>query len=492
MSTNTAPTRRVARFAVASLPFVVPFLVLLLATLPQGFETLVSGYNVPLDATPSQARRIFGGSDAGSLLGAAISFHDTGIIVLEWKWVYAFWPPGMIWVDRAMLSVHDVLGVPIVIQMVLANCLALEAFIGTGFTVIWRRRGLLTASLFGVGALLYSGISVWGVKSGLFYADTFGVVAYCTALLLLALVPGAATGRRRVLIVGAGVLLAVACYFRASFELIVLATLVVSAASLAVILVFRRLRKGKAFAETVPALLVPLAGASAVAEILLTPWRLYAGLRIHPVDFRWSALSDLVAAARWLPNRVLEAEGAGSAADGHSNWVCLADPVQCERIYALEQGTAAPYSGGPNGYFTTEQLNDMATDAIISHPFSVIGERIQAIYLGLFANTGGPIGDFAIAESLLIVLLFAASLVVLIRTRTFLNPGFSLLVAATVLQFGVLLLLHMEARYFLGIELGIILLAPLILGPGGVRSRETVTPLTTGSPGPAEAERATG
>jgi hypothetical protein len=452
---------------VAALAFVVPFLVLLLVTLPQGAATLVSGFAVPLDASPAQARAAFGGSDAGSLLGAAISYHRTGLILAEWKWAYSFWPPGMIWLERGMLSVHDALGVPIVVQMVIANCLALAALIGTGFTVIRRQRGLITASVFGLGVLLYSGISVWGVKSGLFYSDTFGVIGYCLALLLLALVPAATTRSRKFLVVGAGVLLAVACYFRASFEVVVLVTLAVSVAGLAVIFLIRRARRASGFTAAAPALLVPLALSSGIAEFLLAPWRLYAGLRIHPGDFRWSAVSDLVSGARWIPTRVLEAEGAGFASAGHSNWICLADPVQCERIYALEQSTSAPYSGGPDGYFTAAQLNDMATQTVISHPFSVIGERIYALYLGLFTNTGGQIGDFAVAESLIIVLLLITSLVVLIRSRTFLNPGFSLLIAATVLQFGVQLLLHMEARYFLGIELGILLIAPLILGPGG-------------------------
>jgi hypothetical protein len=459
-----------SRPAVRNLAPGVAFLVtLLLITLPRGLNSTVTAYAIPVTTRSAAAVKIFGLSDSGSLLGAAIAWQKQGHIFSNHFWVLDDWPPGMVAVDRLLLSFESGLGIPITLSMVLLNCVVWAAFLGFVFVLLWRWKSFWIALLFGAGALLYSGVSIWGLQSGLFYSDSFGAIAYCWSLLFLLLTVRAQTFRRRLWLAGiAGVFLALASYFRASFELVADATLVIAAVVVVILLIARR--RGRVSPVALPAF-VSLGVTGAVAQAVMLPWRAYAGLRIHIGDFRWSTVADLTSAARWIPDSLLLKENARFAADGHSNWACLDDPVECKRIFALEETTKAPYSAGPNGYFTGAQLDHLTFESILAHPFTYLFERIDALTFGFASNTGGPVKDLALPESLIMGALLVAAIIVIVRSRTILNPAYLFFLFATVVQIGTLALIHMEPRYFLGVELSIVVMAPFILARSRVPLR---------------------
>lgn len=462
-------------------PFVIFFVTLVLITIPRGVNTAVSVFNLPLMTNSAVAVKAFGGSDAGSLFGAALSLRAHNGITIDAWWVYNLWPPGMIGIDRILLSLEARFGIPVVFSMVMLNCAVWAIFLGIVFQTIRKICGIRTAIVFGAGVFLYSGLNAWGVRTGLFYSDSFGAMAFCLGLLALVLASRAVIMKHRVLLSAvAGIFLAGACYFRASFELLADATLVLSAVLIVLALIFRRSERARRFTVSPLRALIPLGVMGAVAQVFLSPWRLYLGTRIHPGDFRWSTVSDLTSAARWIPDKVLLDAGAGFAANGHSNWACIDDRVQCAKIYALEKTSAAPYAPSSGGHFTGAQFDHMTLQSILAHPFNYIFERIDALAFGFASNTGGAVKDLALPESIILAVLAVAVLVLVIKRRLFSNPAYLFFFFATAIQFATLALIHMEPRYFLGIELSVIVIAPFALMDR--RNRRAKDPTTVTPP----------
>jgi hypothetical protein len=463
LPTDSRSFARSRRVLSSVAPFVAFFLTLLLITLPRGLNSIVTAFNVPVLTWSGPAAKAFGGSDAGSLLNAAITLRKDGHIFADMFPVYDLWPPGMVGVDRVLLAIESQFGIPIVLSMVILNCAVWAGFLGFIFLLLRRWKGFSVAFLFGAGALLYSGVNDWGVRSGVFYSDSFGAIFYCCSLVVLLLAARATTRRRGLgLAALAGVFLAAASYFRASFELVADATLVVAAIVLAVLLFARWRGRPTGMALTSFLSIVVMSG---VAQVVMLPWRAYLGLRIHIGDFRWSTVSDLTSAAPWVPNSLLPTGSGGFLGAGHSNFACLDDPVECKKIYAIEGASKAPYSAGPDGHFTGAQFNHFTFDSFLAHPFNYIFERIDSLAFGFASNTGESVKVLALPESLILVGLFIAVVVVWIRSRNFLNPVYLFLFFSTLIQMGTLALIHMEPRYFLGVELSILVIAPFILAP---------------------------
>ena len=442
-------------------PFLAFFVTLLFLSLPKGLSSLAAWVSIPVTTRSAEAAEAFGFSDAGSLLKAAMSLRESGTITPEWQWVYNLWPPGMVIVDRVMLELEALINVPIVLLMVVLGCLVWAALFGTWFAMVRSRWGSIPAVVFGIGAVLYSGISVWGVKNGLFYADSFGTAAFCLSILLLVKVSQAQTSKQRVVLASlAGVALATACYFRASFEIVAGGTLLLASVMLVVALIARASHRLPVFAPGAIGAMLPLAVMGIAAQIVMLPWRLYSAITNHPGDFRWSTVSDLASPARWLPESILRDAGMQFAIDGRSNWACTNDPVQCNTIFRLENTTESPYSGG---YFTPREFDAMALQAFFAHPFRFIAERLDALWIGLSATTGTSVTQQALPESLLLVGLFVAIVAVIIRTRLFNNPGILYFLIASAGQIATLTMMHMESRYFLALELSTIMVAALVL-----------------------------
>lgn len=448
------------------LPFVGFFVTLLFLSLPKGLSSLAAWVSIPVMTRSAEAAEAFGFSDAGSLLKAAMSLRASGTITPEWRWVYNLWPPGMVIVDRVMLEFEALLNVPIVLLMVILNCLVWAALLGAWFAMVRNRWGFLPALVFGIGAVLYSGLSVWGIKNGLFYADNFGTAAFCFAILLLVKVGQTQNSKQRLVLSSlAGVALAAACYFRASFEIVAGGTLLLASIILVVALIARVSHRLPVFSPGAIGAMLPLVVMGVAAQIVMFPWRLYSALKNHPGDFRWSTVSDLASSARWLPDSILRDNGMQFSIDGRSNWACANDPVQCSTIFRLENSTASPYSGG---YFTPREFDAMALQSFLAHPLRFIAERLEALWIGLSAATGASVTQQALPESLLLVGLVIAIITVVIRMRQFTNPGILFYLIASAGQIATLTLMHMESRYFLALEVSTIIVAALVL-PGAFR-----------------------
>lgn len=465
--------------AAVVLPYVGFFLLLLWMTLPSGATSVIGGNHLNLFDDSARLRAILGGSDAGSLLTAAENFKANGRITPEFRWVFDYWPPGMVMVDRVLLQLEKWTGIPITPMMIVLNCGLWALLLGAWFNLIRAVSSLWPALLFGAGVLVYSGISNWGVGNGMFYSDSFGVIGFCFALFCLLQRERTSTTRsRRTWLILSGVSLALGAYFRASFELVADATLALAVLVIVVALVARWRGGWGRYTAWSFATVLPIAIVAGIAQLIMLPWRIYLGLVNHPGDFRWSAVSDLASVARWLPESVLREDNNLFGLAGHSNWACLSDPEQCSTIFRLELKAENPYGGSNGGYFTGSQFDQMTLHSFFTHPFAFITERLDALSLGFAANTGSGVSNVALPESLAIVALFVTVVVVFIRTKAFSNLAYLFLFVATAAQLATLALLHMESRYFLGIELSIILVGAFtvasVYGRRGARAAASV------------------
>ena len=441
------------------------FAILLVVSLPQGLDSLVSIVGVPVTSNSDQLADAFGYRDSGSMLKAAISIYDNGRLIGDFFWVFNLWPPGMVVVDVVLLHIEAVTGVPLGVLMVVLNAVIWAALLGAVFVVVRRRRGLAIAGVFALAALLYSGVSSWGANLGLFYSDSFGAIAFSAALLLLFLAAEQTSWKPRLVrAVWAGALLAAAAYFRATFELVNNVLFVLAIAFVAVLLVLRLVRRRGPASSALWLVSLPLAVSGTVYMVLTLPWRLYAARSIRTGDLRWSVVSDLVSGDRWAPDSALTGD-AGFLLEGHSNWACHLDLDECRRIAALENATEAPYSGGVGGHFSNAEFDHLTVQAVLEHPLQFLAERFSMLTLGFASSTGQLVGVMAVGESLVLAALLALLVFAFIRRGGFRNPGFVFLALATTLQFATLAGFHMESRYFLGIELSLLVMGALIVGP---------------------------
>lgn len=455
---STRPlSRRLKAAGIAIAPYVVFFILIMVITLPEGLDSKVGSAHLGLFTWSADAAKSMGQSDSGSLLNAAISIKGSGKLLSDVFWVFHFWPPGMVVLDIVLLYLESAFLIPITFLMVIVNSALWAVFLGVAFRVIDKRFGTLPAVIVTSGMLLSSAVTSWGTGWGLFYSDSYGAVAYCFSILFLILIPTVSDRWQRIRYASyAGVLLAVASYFRATYELIATAAVVCAAVLIVLLLIFRWLRRLKRLtAISLPAV-VSIGLAALVAQVLMTPWRLIAGLKIHPGDFRWSTVSDLASGARWIPDQLLAANPtAGFAKAGHSNWACMDDPAQCEQIFSQEGSGTLAYTG--SGHFTGAEFDQMTLKSFLSHPWAFLSERINAISFGFLSNTGASVKVYAMPESLLLLVLFISLIVVLMKTHQLMNAGYLLYFSATLLQLATISLLHMESRYFLGIELSTML-----------------------------------
>lgn len=478
--------RALRTFGLAIAPGAAFFVLLMLMSMPQGIDTLLTAAKVPVDTGSAELLQKLGASDAGSLLGAAMSITKEGTMLTPTFGVFNYWPPGMVGVDIVLLAVEKVTGLAIVFLMVVLNAIVWSVFLGITFQVIRARRGIAIATIFAAGSLLYSGTALWGVNGGLFYSDSFGALAFCAAIVVLYCLPDVLSPRRRFWnAIGAGLLLGTAAYFRASYELVDNVIFVVAGGIVVILLILRRWRPSLSSAGTLWRVTVPLALAGVGYMAFTLPWRLYATKRIRPGDLRWSTVADLVNGARWKQDALLNSQGAKFLEVGHVNWSCEIDPVKCADIARLELASSAPYTG--NGHFTNSQFLTMSIQSIFEHPLAFLGERLAALTLGVTTATGAGIGNLAVVETVILAILLVLSYIAFFRRAGFRNPGFVLFTGGTLVQVVTLAGFHMESRYFLGIELGVIVVSALVVGrqgkwssPGDLRQEvEPARPIRT-------------
>lgn len=416
---------------------------------------------LPFDTAVSDVRQSWGSSDAGSYLQAALSLHDSGTIPEEDRWILNLWPPGMVWLNLALVTLSENFGIPFLVQSLFVNAWALAIVTTKIFTILVEKGRALWAG-FITAFLLSSSITQFGTN----YIGMSDSLAACLVVLSgIYLFEWVSLNEERVVsnrLLKAAFALGFAMYLRVTvdtFALLMVIFLLLWVATQWIIKFLVPRNAGRSPKRNVAGLAFVLG----VSQLLTLPWRFFVGTVYRPGDFRWSTASDYYGPYKWIPTERFESWEAGWLIEGHANFACLNDPEQCHAINQDELLAESPFSGGPSGAYTTGEHNLLAIQSFLESPSPYVVERLSILAQGFVAPVGAPVGTVSAFETVALLLLFLPGLIMILRYPERLNSGLVFLLSFTILNVGFLALVHMETRYLLGVKLAMLVITALAL-----------------------------
>jgi len=418
---------------------------------------------VTLQLAPERMAQIFGFSDQGSYLQAAISLIATGHNTQQWAWVLNLWPPGMVWLDAGIIRFSP-LDYGVTIGLITALLWS-----ATLAVLTWPfMRGVkpaLVVLLVEFAILGTSPFQSWMFDEGLFYADGLAAGLF---MLGLALIVNRLRSAAPVQVwirdgIYAGIAFAAAIYLRAAYQLVPWA-LAALALVIAGMVIVKRIRGLPTLDLGRQAIL--LVFAALTVPILMQPYSAFVQQDRGRTQFVMT--QDLVYEDVWkspqldtIPQWVL---------DGGATLGCDIDPGECALIHrAKSEGKV----------FTPKELRDALVKAIVAHPVPFVGNRISYVAKQWFADElgsyshqktdyrSGPV-SYSSSDNLnpgqglsyLIVLIVALVAACILAAR-----GRWALLIIPIMAMAILAplaIVHVEVRYLIPLKL-IGLLAPVLL-----------------------------
>lgn len=265
-------------------------------------------------------------SDPNTFAGAAKEIAQFGWVTEKNTWVMNLWPPGFMLLEAGIIFLFGV-NAPIVLILQVLACGALAMMLSL-------QRSLLSRFVGGTAALVLPLLLFVFPMPRLFLFEPFGVVLgetfsvsfFISAGLLLLF---AVEGRRIGLAVLAGLLLALAAYFRSQYESILMA-----ATGLAILLglwcLWRR-RRNELPAERAAysTILQVVTVALLVAHAAMLPWRLHSYFVAK--NFVWVQTAEHIFKTGLLSDKTLiDAQGEFFVVGG-GNVACHVEPTYCDQ-----------------------------------------------------------------------------------------------------------------------------------------------------------------
>lgn len=418
---------------------------------------------VTLEMPVDRLLEVFGFSDPGSSLQAAQNLIANGTSTPEWEWVLNLWPPGMVWLDAAILYASPL---PFGVSIALVSSLVWSlTFAVLAWPFVRTTKGAIITVVVELAVLATSPFQSWMFDEWPFYADGFAVASFLLGVGIL-VNRVRRPGDRLVWVrdgIFAGIAFAFTIYMRSSYQLVpwMLAAIGVV---LVVVIVLRR-RRGRDYASPLRQLLF-VGTATATILLLLAPYAAYTYKQDGRLAF--VATEDLVYEHVWqdpktddLPQWMI---------DGGSSLGCDLDQATCDRVHEQIAAGNAP---------TPDQLRGLLISAVVANPGEFVANRVYYVLSQWFADerdsyTHKP-GDYTpgqdtytmspnlnVPQNLLylgfLITAVACSLVLVRRGEWLLLfiPGSVLAVLAP------LAVVHVEVRYLIPLKL-LALLVPVLL-----------------------------
>lgn len=171
-----------------------------------------------LTEDPEKMRELFGLSDAGSYLGAALQLTRDGFLEAGNNWIMNLWPPGMVIVDAFLLKyIHNY--VPFGVALMSLTAMVWYVVLFVFCHAVYRMWGFLSALGFITLVVLLSPIRGYVLGYWVFYADGLGVAFFLGFLVFLT--KALFSESWKVLAANSlfsGVCLALAAYLRAAYH----------------------------------------------------------------------------------------------------------------------------------------------------------------------------------------------------------------------------------------------------------------------------------
>jgi hypothetical protein len=422
------------------------FLTVLASVFPSGVDSVHLG--AKLSDPPEKIAQIFGFSDAGSYLKAAIELQNLGGLTTDKFWVLNLWPPGMVLLNAGLIQLFgDGFGVAYGLLTVFVWTTLLSAF---GLRLL-KRFGSIAAFASSALILVSSPMQMWILGTGLFYAEGFSTAAYLAGLILI--IKSSDTRDRKTLLgygVFAGTAFAAAAYFRSTFSLIEPALLLFAAIFSILFLLSRYSSTLRNMRSVLAKSSLSFGSAWIAMFVLMEPWLRFTELAIRPELRTWSVVSGGFFRGAWTER----SEMADFLAAGGVGWACKIDPLFCEEVREYEASTGQ--------LFPIQEIAVATVKTAALNLDEYLLDRLDFISAGWFSSEGS-MGTPSILWGVILLLGLACVLGLAIRLIRIQNY---VVIAAIFLSFLLVLPLfvgHVEPRYFIPLKL-LIVLIPWILG----------------------------
>jgi hypothetical protein len=429
--------------------FLVLFILVtaLVSVFPNGVDSVHLG--AKLSDSPQELFEIFGLSDSGSYMRAALELQNLGGLTPDKYWVIGLWPPGMVILNAALIQVFgDGFGVAYGLLTVTVWTALLSAF---GIKIL-RRFGSIAAFASSALVLASGPMQIWIFDSGLFYAEGFSTAANLSGLILL-INSSRSLDRKAMISYGifAGICFAVAAYFRSSFSLIEPALLLLTVIFSILFLLSRYSSKLRGSKSILSSSSISLGSAWITMFLLMEPWLRFTELAIRPGERYWSAVSGNFFRGAWTQR----SEMPDFLAFGGVGWACEIDPVFCEEVRVYEGSTGQLLDIGT--------ISAMTVQTALLNLDKYLLDRWDFISTGWF-STEASMGNPGILWGSFF--LFGLAVVLVLVVRETLGRNF---VVASSLFLSVIIVLplfvgHIEPRYFIPLKM-LVILIPWILSP---------------------------
>lgn len=414
---------------------------------------------VSLGLSPERLVELYGFADAGSYLQAAIDLETNNANTAGWAWTLNLWPPGMVWLNALILRFSP-LDIAVSVGLISAFVWSLPfALLTRVFMTSWVR--LATVVAIELAVLGTSPFQSWMLDEGLLYADGLAAALFLLGMVLLV---GRATNAQNAAGwvrdgVLAGIALAGAVYFRASYQLVPVLILVVVGA-LVVRWSYARLRRRPQSLNTRRGLVL-LVSASLATVFLMAPYTAY--MLVDRDRSSFVQTEELVYISVWQDPQ--SGDVPQWKLNGGSALACDLDPDRCSEISDL-------------GLDST-QLRDELVETILENPVEFVGHRVFYVAFQWFGDethsysyspadyarepvSAGSAPNLNVPNGILYVAFLVVSLVASVVVVSRGDWVGLVLPAAVVALLGPFAIVHVEVRYLIPLKL-LALLAPLLI-----------------------------
>lgn len=424
-----------AKFSQQTLLVAYIAIMVTLSIFPEGLES--RHFGVSLSESPEKLSAVFGYTDAGSYLNAAMELNNSNLLTQNQHWVINLWPPGMVLLDAYLLryfGMHFAIAYAISIGFI-------WTFMTSIFTLrIYRKYGPLLAFLSATILIVCSPLQIWIFDFGLFYAEGVSMAAFLLGLVLL--LRGSQTDSNALTAahgIGAGTALAVAAYFRSTFSTLEMGLLGISIVLL-IFLAFKRItRKEKSSQVNLRKNLLLIGSGWLSMFTLMEPWLQFTTNSIRETR-AWSVVSAIFVRNIWVERQ----STADFMQDGGVGWGCEIDSEFCSQVMSLEKLSGVQY---PLGEMVVKTIK-----AVISNPVAYIADRFHFISVGWFSDEAS-MGKMSLVWGFVLLVGFILTTTILLRMASKGDISATFILLACVLLTAPALVGHIEPRYFIPLKL---------------------------------------
>ncbi len=376
-------------------------------------------------------------SDTVSFAKGALDIHRYGWFSEENQWLIVLWPPGFMFLEGLILNIFGV-DAPIILILIILESLLLALLLSIFKSYLSEMVSTGASFILPLLPFCFPLTRYYLLQPGaIIYGEAFSMVFF---LLTVVITPIAVKNRswRSALI--AGLMLALAAYFRSQFELIVM-FLTLFAIFIGIVVFIQKIKNRTI--NTSFSALQTIAIVLFAAHLVMLPWRVHNFTAVNKFalltqkKFSWVQTSQFVYANAGRTDKELNDAGGEFIVRGGGNLACNLDPSYCGRAEKSK-------------FFRAFRKNIVQWSLT---KFSLVRDYWFVSPGGWLAPADQPFSDKIVNWIFFFFVLAAFPLLWCTRRHRNSLINFWVLSSFYSCFFAVFLVVHFEARYFYAIKL---------------------------------------